>query len=465
MDKAKKMCEQSELSNEGDKLYKEALIAIENAAKLKSDDPFIVALWAIILHKNSKRSTNTVLEQEQLLVQSAEKFLRVADNEYVTGLAFHRLTEIQENLTNGHKIRNRTGKAVYHLAGELTKEGGSVKNWKNRWFVVDDSTFTYYKDKQEWEAGPVSGAPAKPKGTVPFGDILDVICHDDLAKCTNIPASSRPKKVGQYCIHVLTKERTFNILGFETAQESIEWMSVMKQVLKLYNVKKRVKAYLRDHKRLSEAIPDDTFFTMDVEKRIQKLKGKKSSKSKKDDEAGSTSPTTSNPSLSSSLDKIEQIEKEEEQQKVEEKKNRKSKKPEEDDVTLPQLPVPPPATSELKKEKNPLSTSIDGIDSLILRKPLERSSTIKQTEFTYPILEQKLKDADNETAGKYMKQLLKKWEAEGTLRKVIKTLYEEDPKVFLLKVNDVADFRMAKFGGLKKMDSIINLPPDSPKPT
>jgi len=94
------------------------------------------------------------------------------------------------------------------------------------------------------------------------------------------------------------------------------------------------------------------------------------------------------------------------------------------------------------------------------RKNIERSSVLNKdtNELTYQILQMKLKEVDNETAGIYMKKLLKQFEKDGTLRKVIKALYEEDPKEFLTKVNDVADFRMAKFGGLKKMDNIINIP-------
>jgi len=77
-------------------------------------------------------------------------------------------------------------------------------------------------------------------------------------------------------------------------------------------------------------------------------------------------------------------------------------------------------------------------------------------ELTFLSLQSKIKEEDDKVASKYMKQLLKEFEKEGTLRKLVKTLYEDDPKQFLLKVSDVTDFRLAKFAALKKLDSIIN---------
>jgi hypothetical protein len=33
-------------------------------------------------------------------------------------------------------------------AGWLTKEAGSGRNWKKRWFVLDSENLAYYKDKK-----------------------------------------------------------------------------------------------------------------------------------------------------------------------------------------------------------------------------------------------------------------------------------------------------------------------------
>jgi hypothetical protein len=33
-------------------------------------------------------------------------------------------------------------------AGWLTKEAGSGRNWKKRWFVLDSENLSYYKDKK-----------------------------------------------------------------------------------------------------------------------------------------------------------------------------------------------------------------------------------------------------------------------------------------------------------------------------
>jgi len=133
-----------------------------------------------------------------------------------------------EELNNGQKERQRTGKAIYNIAGEFTKQGGSYKSWKTRWFVVDDSSVSYYKEKSEWENGPLLGVPKTPQGVIPFAEILDITKHDEPSKCTGI--TNRPKgAAGQFCLHVLTKARTFNIIGFQTEQDSQQWLTVLKK--------------------------------------------------------------------------------------------------------------------------------------------------------------------------------------------------------------------------------------------
>lgn len=76
-------------------------------------------------------------------------------------------------------------------------------------------------------------------------------------------------------------------------------------------------------------------------------------------------------------------------------------------------------------------------------------------EFTHMSLKEKLNNADDDAVESYLKTLLKEFEKEGQLRKVFMTLFEDDPKEILLKLTDVSDFKMAKFGALKKVEKII----------
>jgi len=130
------------------------------------------------------------------------------------------------------------------------------------------------------------------------------------------------------------------------------------------------------------------------------------------------------------LEKIELIEEEDKKRKTNE-------------VGLP--------STELKKEDSPKDSPRVG------KKQVDRSSVLNKdtNELTYQILQMKLKEASDDMAMNYMKQVLKQFEEEKTLRKLIKVLYEDDPKGFLLKVGDVSDFKLAKFGGLKKLDAIM----------
>jgi len=383
----------------------------------------------------SKKNTKTSQEQENLLVLASEKFLKVTEYENMAGLAYQRLNEINESLANGRKIRNRTGKSIYHLAGEFVKEGGSVKNWKSRWFVVDDNSITYYKDKSEWESGPVLGFPSKPQGVVNFSEMLEVTCHDDPSKCSGI--LNRPKKIGQYCIHLLTKERTFNILGFQTASENAEWTTTLKQVLKLYNVKKKVKTFIRDNKQFANKEFDESVLQNDLDEKIAKLIERKNTR--KFSSRTSARLLTEEPQI---IEPAALFNKDEEIDTQKPRRKSKQKKVIEEKVEI-DSPEILNQKNESKGEKKKKNVKINLIP--------------KDTqELTFLSLQSKIKEEDDKVASKYMKQLLKEFEKEGTLRKLVKTLYEDDPKQFLLKVSDVTDFRLAKFAALKKLDSIIN---------
>jgi hypothetical protein len=57
---------------------------------------------------------------------------------------------------------------------------------------------------------------------------------------------------------------------------------------------------------------------------------------------------------------------------------------------------------------------------------------------------------NDEEATSLLKYVLKKMEEEGQLRKMIQVMTMDDPKSFMLKMSDVGNFQMAKFGGLQK---------------
>jgi len=122
------------------------------------------------------------------------------------------------------------------------KQGGSVKTWKSRWFVVSDTNLYYYKDKKDWENGPVKGNPAPPKGAIEFSEVIRVTTHMDFL-CELV--ETKPKKVEKtYCLHVHTKNRIYNILGFETKELAEKWLQTLAFSVKSHHLKKEAKRYL-----------------------------------------------------------------------------------------------------------------------------------------------------------------------------------------------------------------------------
>jgi len=206
-------------------------------------DEGVLMLWAKILIHIAEYTTS-LNENEKYMMLASEKLLKAAELPQPHKQAYYWLERASEVLINGSKERLREGKAIYHIAGEFTKQGGGRKslNWKNRWFVVSDTAISYYKDKKTWENGPVQGLPAQPQGAIEFSDISDVITHGD--RCI---LEKKPKALEKtLCLHIVTTQRTYNILGFETHNVMTKWTEILQFALRVYNVKKMAKKWLRE---------------------------------------------------------------------------------------------------------------------------------------------------------------------------------------------------------------------------
>jgi len=70
-----------------------------------------------------------------------------------------------------------------------------------------------------------------------------------------------------------------------------------------------------------------------------------------------------------------------------------------------------------------------------------------------------LRDADNETALKLVKYLLKQFDKNGQLVKLMMELVRDNPKEFIHKATDVSNFNVAKLGGVKKIEKILEKHP------
>jgi len=89
--------------------------------------------------------------------------------------------------------------------GFLTKEGGSFKSWKKRWFVLKDGGLSYYKDKKDTD------------------EALGVI---SLATAGRIQSIDRKKKVNGF--EIPTPSRTF-YLSAESETEKQHWIEALEK--------------------------------------------------------------------------------------------------------------------------------------------------------------------------------------------------------------------------------------------
>jgi len=232
-----------------EKCISKSLSQIQRASEIKPQDQTTFILWGKILQHEAE-STQNLKENEDFLIGAIENLLKATEYGTSTTELYQLLEHCLDPLINNAKQRERNGSAVYHVAGEFTKQGGGKKslNWKVRWFVVNDTNISYYKDKKEWENGPVKGSPAQPKGTIDFAEVTDITTHKDFI-CN---VEKRPKTTTA-CLHVVTIHRTYNMLGFQSLEHTEQWIGILKHALRCYNAKKAAKKWLRDHSSLKSS--------------------------------------------------------------------------------------------------------------------------------------------------------------------------------------------------------------------
>jgi len=94
--------------------------------------------------------------------------------------------------------------------GFLYKRGKIVKNWKQRWFILDTDRreLSYYDSKQE----------GKCHGTIPLSDILGV----EEADPTSVVPVLKPGEAG-FFFNVNTQKRVYHLMALRNA-ERVEWM-------------------------------------------------------------------------------------------------------------------------------------------------------------------------------------------------------------------------------------------------
>eukprot|EP01119_Soliformovum_irregulare_P000371 TRINITY_DN10259_c0_g1_i1.p1 TRINITY_DN10259_c0_g1~~TRINITY_DN10259_c0_g1_i1.p1 ORF type:complete len:506 (-),score=159.16 TRINITY_DN10259_c0_g1_i1:35-1552(-) len=498
----------------------QALSHIDRARKYKgSNDHLLLSLWGMILLQRSKKVLS-LKESEQLLVESGEKLEKALELAPSDPLSILLLWNVIEGLTTGQKDRQRNGKAIYHIAGDLTKQGGSIKTWKNRWVVVDDTSISYYKDKADWELGAVQGGKARPKGAILLNDVLEITMHSDATKCSSI--NSRPKGLtNDTCLHVLTKTRTYNIVGFLSSDIQQEWVKTLKTALRLYNVKKKSKKFLNGQRfplysahilsqysdfleidvpkmdvlswrpRLRDAAAkatnqgdarrkdDHKFLTVGPVRDVDELAKirKSSSQQSLGRNSAENSPKSPRDSGSDSGELGENSKKSHRRSVTEVTIFARSPEAiarfQKNDEISPETVVQSPVENSPKTPENRPRTQthaegdgfhkttrwkvpVDIVDqrTSVMGAKIDFSIDPKK-DLTFDELGVRMRDVSNEEASALCKRLLKSFEKEGSLVKVMAALASQNPTQFIHDLTDISNFEVAKFGGLSKMSQLL----------
>ena len=96
---------------------------------------------------------------------------------------------IRDNEIKMETQDTKFGNSVAIKMGWLTKQGGRIKTWKRRWFILSDGVLYYFKEKVQQEE------TSKACGIVPLEDIV-------------VSESPESKKKGKFCFELSHEENT-----------------------------------------------------------------------------------------------------------------------------------------------------------------------------------------------------------------------------------------------------------------
>eukprot|EP01137_Pigoraptor_chileana_P008882 Opistho-2@56326 len=99
------------------------------------------------------------------------------------------------------------GVAVASREGYLVKEGGSVKNWKRRWFVLHGNAVLYYADQAD------AGNGGAPLGTIYLEEIMSAE-----------PTVERPSRAHCFALRGTEYSRRVYYMCADTEDEMREWL-------------------------------------------------------------------------------------------------------------------------------------------------------------------------------------------------------------------------------------------------
>jgi len=97
---------------------------------------------------------------------------------------------------------------TFQKEGRLVKEGGTVKSWKRRLFVLNNTTLNYYAMKKNGRG--------QEKGSI------------QLAKCSKVAPINYKKK--KFCFELQTPHRNYYLMAAD-AQEMNEWVAILEEAV------------------------------------------------------------------------------------------------------------------------------------------------------------------------------------------------------------------------------------------
>lgn len=253
-----------------------------------------------------------------------------------------------------------------------------------------------------------------------FSEIQDISSHGKI--CPLVRAKSRPVVVrNSFCFHIHTTERIYHALALPDMHQSeyVKWPIIIKQMVRSYKVKKEAKQVLKQRTKRASYL--DSAPGVDIEEKLVSSETKTEQKRSSENETGSLRKNQNEEIENSDNDLVvSDYETEDEDEDEDED--------EEESSVIEAFKTPPPAL---------------------------RLTDSAKPKFTFSSIKEEINKMNDEEAYRLLKELSAQYEKDGRLRKLFNAFLKENPKENLIKLSNVGNFQIAKFGVLQRLGENI----------
>lgn len=91
----------------------------------------------------------------------------------------------------------------------------------------------------------LQGNPSNPQGRIDFDEITNIETHSDSESSCPVERSKGKKRT--HCLHFVTSNRTFHLLGFESKEMAQHWKQTIQRAVQSHLIQQKARKWIEEH--------------------------------------------------------------------------------------------------------------------------------------------------------------------------------------------------------------------------